>query len=405
MKNPPDISLEGGTVCRWIREWFERVCTGVCERLQTFGLEGREAVDGGGTRGVMLVISGQVMDALTAEVYSAGSAVLFESGNVEQLQFQKDGARVLAVLEGEEGVLLKAVDMGQVSQQFVEDREFGRGLDRVLRNPLQMGDPPWMGKEWDTLHLRELLLYTHKMLRRRRMSRQEEGSVWSMGAKILKLLEGRMHENLNIQQAAAELGLSGRQLTRLLHRTTGCGYVDNLNRIRLFAARQKLIHRRQSVESIAYDCGFGTVHHFIRTFRLWFGLTPLQFRKRFYSQGKSSEDWDSLLCVVGSEPAEWISPVKLGIEPYVTPDEGEGENNDGCHVLYIGNARPAPVSLIRLDDMMIGSRQRLLEPGGLEALVCMPHGSVWRVENEKRELLGGFRARSKKHTLVIVRDN
>ena len=73
--------------------------------------------------------------------------------------------------------------------------------------------------------------------------------------------------------------MSKYHLSRIFKKYTGFSPYEYLLNERL-TQENPLQNTRLSVEEIAQRVGFNSASHFIRMFRKYEGLTPLQFRKR-----------------------------------------------------------------------------------------------------------------------------
>ena len=74
--------------------------------------------------------------------------------------------------------------------------------------------------------------------------------------------------------------MSKYHLSRIFKKYTGFSPYEYLLNERLTQGKTLLQNTRLSVEEIAQRVGFNSASHFIRMFRKYEGLTPLQFRKR-----------------------------------------------------------------------------------------------------------------------------
>jgi AraC-like DNA-binding protein len=85
---------------------------------------------------------------------------------------------------------------------------------------------------------------------------------------------------LNLDDVAAEVGLSKYYLTRFMKDQTGLGFHNHLARIRLGRAKQYLAESDMPVIDIAYLCGFRSLATFNRLFKGYTGTNPSAYRNR-----------------------------------------------------------------------------------------------------------------------------
>lgn len=87
-------------------------------------------------------------------------------------------------------------------------------------------------------------------------------------------------EPLTLEQSSREAGLSAFHFLRVFSRTLGVTPHQYLVRSRLRRAAAMLAGDDRSVTDVAYDCGFGDVSNFVRTFHRAAGVPPRAFRYR-----------------------------------------------------------------------------------------------------------------------------
>jgi AraC family transcriptional activator of mar-sox-rob regulon len=97
---------------------------------------------------------------------------------------------------------------------------------------------------------------------------------------IVAWIERNLKEDLTLEQAALQFGLSRSLLTKEFRLYTGKSFVDYRNVRRVQKAAMALVGDSGSVTQAAMDCGFSNLSHFHRQFKAYFGLTPAAFRRR-----------------------------------------------------------------------------------------------------------------------------
>jgi transcriptional regulator GlxA family with amidase domain len=90
----------------------------------------------------------------------------------------------------------------------------------------------------------------------------------------------------NVDDVCKELGLSmsGRQARRLFRVSTGVGIRDYARNRRLAVAVEQLEATDVPVKAIAADLGYHSTREFRRRFKEFFGLSPMEFRKAWWSR-------------------------------------------------------------------------------------------------------------------------
>jgi AraC-like DNA-binding protein len=96
--------------------------------------------------------------------------------------------------------------------------------------------------------------------------------------KLLRIVQARFREPLQIRLLAKEVGLSADHLSRRFHETSGSTFKDYLNAIRIHHAK-RLLESGWSVKRTADECGFDDVYYFGRVFKQRCQIPPGQFAK------------------------------------------------------------------------------------------------------------------------------
>ena len=89
-------------------------------------------------------------------------------------------------------------------------------------------------------------------------------------------------QNISAKDLAACLGITTRQLTRIMQKRYGCTFRQHLQEIRLYHARRQLTNTKTPICQIANDCGITWQGAFATAFRKQSGCTPSQFREQKY---------------------------------------------------------------------------------------------------------------------------
>lgn len=96
---------------------------------------------------------------------------------------------------------------------------------------------------------------------------------------IARWMEARSHEDIDLDDAAGEAGLSPFHFLRLFSAALGVTPHQYLVRARLRHAGRLLAEEDRPVTDIAYLVGFGDLSNFVRTFHRAAGVSPAQFRR------------------------------------------------------------------------------------------------------------------------------
>lgn len=103
--------------------------------------------------------------------------------------------------------------------------------------------------------------------------------------KIMEHVNKNFGQNVSLSDAAKIAGMTEVSLSRFFKLRTGKTFIDTLNDVRLGHASRMLIETTQSVNEIAYKCGFNNMSNFNRIFKKKKDSTPKEFRNSYASVG------------------------------------------------------------------------------------------------------------------------
>ena len=92
-------------------------------------------------------------------------------------------------------------------------------------------------------------------------------------------IDAHSHRDIDLEQAAAQAGISPFHFLRLFSGVLGVTPHQYLVRSRLRHAARLLADDGISVTDVAYDVGFGDLSNFVRTFHRAAGVSPGKFRE------------------------------------------------------------------------------------------------------------------------------
>lgn len=101
--------------------------------------------------------------------------------------------------------------------------------------------------------------------------------------KAMEYIYNHLHEKLNVSDIAASLGLSVQYLSKLFHAETGVTLNRYILKKRIDAACQMLKYSEHEAVDIGNYLAFSSHSHFIQKFKQETGLTPKQYREKYYN--------------------------------------------------------------------------------------------------------------------------
>lgn len=102
-------------------------------------------------------------------------------------------------------------------------------------------------------------------------------------AEVTELMETNIEEPIDLEELAAYVGISRRQLERLFLKHLDCTPSRYYLKLRLDRARQLLKQTTCSIIEVAAMCGFVSAPHFSRCYRKYIGLSPKEERAALWS--------------------------------------------------------------------------------------------------------------------------
>ncbi len=97
--------------------------------------------------------------------------------------------------------------------------------------------------------------------------------------RAIELFAKNIENRISIEHVSSLVGMSMRQLERHFKKETGVSPGGYYRRLRLDAARQKLLYTDQPLQEIALSVGYDSASSFSSNYRREFGLAPTQERK------------------------------------------------------------------------------------------------------------------------------
>ena len=88
-------------------------------------------------------------------------------------------------------------------------------------------------------------------------------------------------DDLSLDMMAERAGFSKYHFTRLFKDFTGNSFYKYLNQRRIEHAAQLLINPENSITSVSFSSGFGSISSFIRMFKIVKGCTPSEYRSMY----------------------------------------------------------------------------------------------------------------------------
>ncbi|EJW2018751.1 AraC family transcriptional regulator [Salmonella enterica] len=102
---------------------------------------------------------------------------------------------------------------------------------------------------------------------------------FSLISRVLKQIEMKYTENLNVEQLAAEANMSVSAFHHNFKAVTSTSPLQYLKSYRLYKARMMMIHDGMKASAAAMRVGYESASQFSREFKRYFGVTPGKMRQ------------------------------------------------------------------------------------------------------------------------------
>ena len=110
----------------------------------------------------------------------------------------------------------------------------------------------------------------------------------SVSAAILSVTENYSDPAMTLETISEAFYVSKSHLSRLFRRLTGESFSDYLRRVRLEGACRLLRDTEMTVEDVVVSCGMRDVTSFYRSFNVYTGMTPNQYRTQYSKKGEKT---------------------------------------------------------------------------------------------------------------------
>lgn len=162
-----------------------------------------------------------------------------------------------------------------------------------------------------------------------------------------KILAGRMnritdymYENytrkLTLNEIADREHLSIYYLSHVIKEATGLNFQDLLSFIRVEESEKLLLGTNKKIGAISDEMGFSAVRYYIKHFKTWFGMHPMEYRKKFH---------DKVSCREIPAVYERCTPLEI--------EEAIRSQVKGVYSDYLKGKKPDPIIIdVNIDQLL-----------------------------------------------------
>ncbi len=98
--------------------------------------------------------------------------------------------------------------------------------------------------------------------------------------KIIKYIYLNYDKKITLEDLSEIVFLSPYYISRLIKNTSGLSFQNFLNYVRLEYAEKLLVENELTLTQISDFCGFSSLSYFNKCFKIWYDMTPAQYRKQ-----------------------------------------------------------------------------------------------------------------------------
>ena len=98
--------------------------------------------------------------------------------------------------------------------------------------------------------------------------------------KIIKYIYLNYDKRITLEDLADIVYLNPYYISHLIKNTSGLSFQNFLNYVRLEYAEKLLVENQMTLTQISESCGFSSLSYFNKCFKIWYQMTPAQYRKQ-----------------------------------------------------------------------------------------------------------------------------
>ncbi|MGI2293606.1 helix-turn-helix domain-containing protein [Paenibacillus sp. GXUN7292] len=143
-------------------------------------------------------------------------------------------------------------------------------------------------KEAGKHELNKLKSFFSQVLVRNQEKVREESKQEQLAEQIIKYVDEHLTEDLYLERIAEQMDVSAKYISKIFKEKTGTNLTDyiGLNRIKL--ARKLLVQTNLPIHEIGNQVGIYSRTTFLRTFKKWEGIAPVDYRQMHQGVEKSN---------------------------------------------------------------------------------------------------------------------
>ncbi|MEF3305994.1 AraC family transcriptional regulator [Paenibacillus sp. GYB003] len=123
---------------------------------------------------------------------------------------------------------------------------------------------------------------------------------------VTAFLRERLHRDLSLDAVCESFGVGKSHMTRLFKRKTGYPLMDYFKRLKVEQAKLLVREERHNFTEISRLLGYGSIHHFSKSFKKYAGMTPSDYAKSIQARAAESRSSGE------GERGDWAETLPFG---------------------------------------------------------------------------------------------
>jgi two-component system response regulator YesN len=154
----------------------------------------------------------------------------------------------------------------------------GYGTKEVIIEALRSHADEYIEKPFDIDKAKQV--FERLLNKRRNFDKEEIGNTENRINQAQRFIKRNYNKSMSLKDIAKEIFLSPKYLSRIFKERTGRSFNNYKLSLRIKTAKQLLKKNKYTISQIAYKVGYQNPESFMKMFKKFTGLTPLQYRGR-----------------------------------------------------------------------------------------------------------------------------
>jgi transcriptional regulator GlxA family with amidase domain len=101
---------------------------------------------------------------------------------------------------------------------------------------------------------------------------------------VQNIIESNIHNKISVSDLANRTSLGKRSLERRFKKATNNTVLEYMQRIKIEAAKRSFERSNKNINEVMYDVGYSDTKAFRSVFKKITGMTPIEYRSKYYKE-------------------------------------------------------------------------------------------------------------------------